>query len=141
MEAIVYHFSEGAIDHAMIEADKTLHALSIPVAGIRRTVLMVSEVNEKDPTALAAERLKEAKLSLRSVRNPAMHAETMGGVPAVSLGWEFFDEAAGNVTAHQILAAHGGRLVSLSATFPASVADKGVEALKQVAHAVRWRRQ
>ncbi len=135
----MFHFAEGAIDSPHVTAQKSLHALSVPIGGNPTTVVLISEPSERAAEDIAKERLKAARLSLRGFRGEVVSTVPMGGTDATSFGWEFFDEAAGRVAAHQVLASVQGRTISLSATFPLGVREKGIQVLHQLAQTIRWR--
>lgn len=135
----MHHFPEGAIADDSIISEKTLHVLTCEAAGGPMSVLLVSEWSERAIEETVSERLEQAELASPQFRAVRRDPCEMGGVDGVSFGWEFFDERAGRMAAHQLIAQHGPRVVSLSATFPSAKRDAGVEAMSQLAAAIRWR--
>lgn len=137
----MYHFAEGAIEDDSLTNVKSLQVISKALPGFELSMILISEVSDRDPNDVVSTRLEEASISLRGFKNPSRESCDMGGAEAIAFGWEFFDEGAGQVAAQQIIAAHGNRLVSISATFSKDHRQVGVAATMEVARAVRWRPQ
>ena len=135
----MYHFSEGAIDDDSVSSAKSMHVLNKPMDGVDLSIVLIAEPAERPADAIVAERLQQAEISLPGFRNKVGKRAEMGGSEAISFGWEFLDGKNGYLAAHQIIASQAGRMISLSASFPVGMRDRGVAAMVQVAAAVRWR--
>ncbi|MBL8743795.1 MAG: hypothetical protein JNK04_21950 [Myxococcales bacterium] len=135
----MYHFPEGAIVDDRVTSLKSLHVMTRDVGGSPMSFVLVSETSDQPVDAVVADRLEAAELSSPQFRGIQRVACSMGGLEGVSFGWELFDEDAGRVAAHQIIARYADRLVSLSATFPAAKRQAGIDVMHALAEAVRWR--
>ena len=135
----MHHFPEGAIADDSVISEKALHVLTCEVAGGPLSLLLVSEWSDRAIDETVSERLEQAELASPQFRNVRRAPCEMGGVLGVSFGWEFFDERGGRMAAHQLIAQHGARVVSISATFPSGKGEAGVEAMTGLASAIRWR--
>jgi hypothetical protein len=135
----MYHFSEGAIDDDSVSGATSMHVLNKAIEGAELSIVLITEPAERPADAIVAERLQHAEMSMLGFRNKLGKRAEIGGAEAISFGWEFLDDKNGYLAAHQIIAMHGGRMVSLSASFPVGLRDRGIAAMAQVASAIRWR--
>lgn len=135
----MYHFPEGAIDDATIEAQRSLQIFTKEVDGVALSVVLVADSVSTPVEEVVAERMRAARLGCRGFRNDTRAAADVGGASGESFGWEYLDDDVGCVVAHQVLASVGDRMISLSATFPVGMRERCAEALVELARAFRWR--
>lgn len=135
----MYHFPEGAIDDGTIKAQRSLQIFSKDVDGASLSIVLVADVIDTPIDEIASERLRAARLGCRGFRNDTRAPVDVGGATGEAFGWEYLDDDVGCVAAHQILAAVGDRVISLSATFPVAMRERCTRVLIDLANAMRWR--